>query len=427
MWRRLVLSMALALCGGLLLNPGAAAAEPEAPALTDGVIMVAGGAVDIQWTAATYAGEDFKKWQIRRDTVPASSPQTVFESAQSTTVIHRDTVPGPGAKYSYAIWHDECWWVGSYPYTKVCGWRKKAEWQVDTSALRGWVTADLAMAPGTYTGGLIVNPGVQLAMRPGTLINGSSYFYGGGLEIDGVTFAQTQIRFGKLEDGSSGSGGVRGCTFLDQSGIRAFGNSQEIEVSGNSFLGEGCSVTLYGTSSAEVSDNTGAFSISLADTASAMATDNTLTSIYLDGANHLVAERNTMSDGVFVWGAGSTAEVRHSTIITDDTTYMGEEGHGIIAKAGTHVTAEDNRLINSNPDEYGTMTIQAEGDAVLIARRNLVVGAIAVNDDVEATLTDNVITKVGLAVDTARAREITGNTIQDARHVDFYKAVPSAA
>jgi hypothetical protein len=425
----------------LLLSQGvsgrlsaAAPSQPLAsPALSDGIVMSGGSAIDIQWTAATYASEGFAKWQIRRDTVPPTSPTTVFESSQTTGVIHRDTVPVPGAKYRYAIWHDECWWVGTYPYTKVCGWRSKAEWDADSSALRGWVTTDLVMAPGTYTGWLIVNPGVQLAMRQGTVIDGGSYFYGGGLELDGVTFAQTQIRFGKLEDGTSGSGGVRGCTFLDQSGIRAYGNSQEIEVSGNGCLGQGCSVSLYGASSGEISDNTGAFSIFLADTASAMAADNTLTSIYLDGANHLIAERNTMSDGVFVWGAGLTAAVRNSTIISDDPTYMGEEGHGIIARAGTWVTAEDNELINTDPSEYGTMKIQAEGDAVLIARRNRVVGAISAIDDVEATITDNVITKVGLAVSATRTKEITGNTIGSrdsqslTRHVTFYKAVPAAA
>ncbi len=406
------------------------ASEVDAPDLTDGVILVAGRTVDFQWTAADHHGEDFKKWQLRRDTVPGTGEVLVLESAATSVVVHRDAVPAAGKKYRYKIWNDECWWVPPWPYKKECGWRSYYDSEVDTSILSGQVTQDVQLVAGTYTGMLFVQPGAALQMSSGTKINGQSQFTarGGTLNLDGVEFDRTSIQFGQWDRGTSGKGGVRGCTFLgsSESSIMVSNDSQDVAIDGNTFSSAEGSISLNGQSSADLSGNKSAH-IWLDGTATADIADNTLSHVLLRGANQATVERNTMSEGVYLVGSGSQAEVRRNTITTDQPTYFGEEGKGILAYDGTEVTAEDNTLVYTGPEsEYGTLVINAEGSATLTARRNAVIGGIGVWDQVTATLTDNVITKGSLQVKTPGIVEITGNTVQNAQAVNLYREVPAA-
>ena len=397
--------------------PASAPSPALAPDLTDGFILVAGRTVDFQWTAADKHGMDFAKWQLRRDTVPATGEVVVHEDTLLTPVFVRDTAPAAGQKYRYKIWNYECWLEGTYPYTKKCGWRSYFDSEVDTSVLRGQVTRDTQLVAGTYTGMLFVQPGAILQMGSGTTIKGQSQFSarGGRLEITGVTFEWTYIQFGQWDRGTSGAGWVRGCTFgqTHDSTIAVANDSRDVTIAANNFAPAGGSITVNGQASATISDNQGV-GVSLDGTASAEITDNQLTSVYMSGVTQAAIEHNTMTQGVYVHGEGSVAEARRNTITTDQPTYVGEEGYGIFAYTGTKVTAEDNTLTYLGDDpEYGITMIVAEGGATLTARRNKVIGGIAVLEDAVATLTDNVITKMGLAVSATRTAEITGNTIQD--------------
>ena len=444
MWRRLVAPLILGLIAAfviLLLPSGPASGrgiDPPAsslsPALTpdlaDGLVLVAGRTVDFQWTAGDHHGGKFEKWQLHRYTLPSPDKFIVLESTELSAVFHRDTVSEAGKKYRYEVWNYECWPITPWP-SEECGWRKYHESVADTSILSGQVTRDVQVVPGIYTGTLFVQPGVALQMGSGTKVNGQSQFTarGGTLNLDGVEFERTSIQFGQWDRGTSGKGGVRGCTFVGSSGssITVSNDSANIAIDGNTFSGAEGDISLNGQSSADITGNKGAH-IWLDGTATAEIAGNTLSHVLLRGANQATVERNIMSEGVRLMGSGSQAEVRRNTITTDQPTYYGEEGKGILAYDGTEVTAEDNTLVYTGPEsEYGTLVINAEGSATLTARRNAVMGGIGVWDQVTATLTDNVITKGSLQVKTPGIVEITGNTIQHALLVNFYREVPATA
>ena len=120
--------------------------------------------------------------------------------------------------------------------------------------------------------------------------------------------------------------------------------------------------------------------------------------------------------------------MRRNTIVSSEPTSPAGGNEGINAYAGTTVTAEDNTLTYAgyDPEVRGAM-IMALGDARLTARRNRVIGYIGVYEQATATLTDNVITQGGLAVEATAANEITGNTVQDAYQVSFGLGTPAAA
>ena len=212
-------------------------------------------------------------------------------------------------------------------YRDITAGIDELESTLDTAVLSGRVTRAMApsrpLPPDYY---LTVDPEVRLVYAAGDHHQRRREFYGGILQLtgvtfdgsgelaggtleslDGVRFGDYLIRFGDSEDGTSGDGFIRNCEFR-RGRVRLFNQSQEIE-SSNSTLAAGdvhdAAVTLWGTSSAEIDNITGVDSIDLWGTATADITGNTGgRRITLHDATDVDIRYNTLSEGVVVMGAG---------------------------------------------------------------------------------------------------------------------------
>ena len=168
----------------------------------------------------------------------------------------------------------------------------------DTTRLSGTVSQSLNLKAGTYSDGLIVRPGVTLQMGAGTTITGGT-FRGGILNFEGVQFSNVSVRFGRVEDGTAGSGYVRGCRFGGSAGsINLYNASLGVAISENTWTTTDSSILLQGGGSAVIRNNTSIGDISVYEASSAEIVDNSIaSSVAIGGGSDALVEHNTFAGG----------------------------------------------------------------------------------------------------------------------------------
>jgi hypothetical protein len=251
---------------------------------------------------------------------------------------------------------------------------------------------------------------------------------GGHLQIDGATIGELLIvAFGGLQgdifdDSTYGVGYVHGARFGRYSGIRVRGSSQEIEIFDNTFEAEQHNVTVEGRATALIRGNRGNFNVNVQAAASAAIENNCPPPAECgigDGVgvfNEAAAtvRNNTLGDAVFVSGDGARATVVGNAFRVKNQWALRLNHRGVML-------ATDNVLDLAVPG-FANEVISLQGDAVLDARRNTVLGNVAIEQEGgRIDLVDNVLRNGQLSADEGAAVRGTfeGNTFTDGNGLAF--------
>ena len=394
----------------------------KAPAMHEGVTLVANDVVDLMWDPSAYRGPGyFVRWELRRGTAP--NPTTVIASGTGTlTSFHRDTGLASGTTYHYELVVVRC--PGQCPPDAETLHTQFTD-SVTAGYLEGVVHRDLTLKGGTYeispAGGVgsgysvpVVN-GARLKMGSGTTVKTGGRagirVRGGRLEIDGTSFENVSLDFGDYYDESvKGEGWVKNATL--KSG----------------------SITLYGETSATIDKCMGDFFINVDFKADATVSRNDLKgSIEVRRNATATIEWNTIEHGkILVSGYGAAAGSQKAfALITNNVISNTAKTWGIDVWDGAQARVTDNEIKwnDFHGTESSVVLSVADKGSKLIAERNEIVGKVFANWGAEIELRENLLDGGGSAItigcglcgsQTQATGVIEHNTIQNAWGLELW-------